>query len=301
MEVIKGYKVFNPDWTASDNNFRYKVGKEYAMDSKTIPCERGFFFWKELKDCLNDCDLTSSHKVAEVEGFGEIWRNGNEICCSRIRIVMEIPMSEAIHQPDNIGIGNNGESNRGLFNDGNENCGGFNQGVSNRGDFNHGNCNYGFNNQGSYNLGNYNRGSCNRGDRNWGNSNLGNDNTGNDNLGNSNQGNYNQGNNNKGIGNYGNCNRGKNNIGIGNKGDNIIGLFCTQEQPFYLFNKICYIPRWEFMQSESYYLLMRLAKAKNPKKEWEKFTYTEKRITQTAYNFDPEVFKELFDIDIRTT
>ena len=37
---MKGYKVFNPDWTCRD--MQYEVGKSYEMEEKPVICERGF-------------------------------------------------------------------------------------------------------------------------------------------------------------------------------------------------------------------------------------------------------------------
>ena len=45
---VKGYKVFNPDWTC--RGFQYKVGKIYEEDVKPILCERGFHFCEKAVD-----------------------------------------------------------------------------------------------------------------------------------------------------------------------------------------------------------------------------------------------------------
>ena len=39
---MKGYKVFNSDWTC--RGFQYEVGKTYEEDVKPECCERGFHF-----------------------------------------------------------------------------------------------------------------------------------------------------------------------------------------------------------------------------------------------------------------
>lgn len=44
--VVKGFKVFNPDWTCNPNGkpFQYEVGGIYEEDVKPMVCERGFHF-----------------------------------------------------------------------------------------------------------------------------------------------------------------------------------------------------------------------------------------------------------------
>ena len=46
MEV-KGYKVFEPDWTC--RGFQYEVGQVFEEDVVPECCERGFHFCKDLK------------------------------------------------------------------------------------------------------------------------------------------------------------------------------------------------------------------------------------------------------------
>lgn len=44
--VVKGFKVFNPDWTCNPNGkpFQYAVGGTYEEDVKPMVCDRGFHF-----------------------------------------------------------------------------------------------------------------------------------------------------------------------------------------------------------------------------------------------------------------
>ena len=37
MNEVRGYKVFNPDWTC--RNFQYEVGKTYTMKAKPVICQ----------------------------------------------------------------------------------------------------------------------------------------------------------------------------------------------------------------------------------------------------------------------
>ena len=48
-KTVKGYKVFNPDWTC--RGFQYQVGKSYEMNEEPIICERGYHFCTKLIDC----------------------------------------------------------------------------------------------------------------------------------------------------------------------------------------------------------------------------------------------------------
>ena len=45
---MRGYKVFNPDWTCID--MQYEVGKTYEMEERPIICERGFHFCEKVVD-----------------------------------------------------------------------------------------------------------------------------------------------------------------------------------------------------------------------------------------------------------
>lgn len=93
---MKGYKVFNSDWTCI--GFQYEVGKTYEMDEKPRICDKGFHFCKKLIDCFfyYPFDYTRT-KIAEVEALGDIkGYNSDETskcCTNKIRIIREIPFS----------------------------------------------------------------------------------------------------------------------------------------------------------------------------------------------------------------
>ena len=93
---MKGYKVFNPDWTCKD--FQYEVGKSYEMDEKPAICHKGFHFCKKAVDCFNYYDFNPSNKVAEVEAYGEVEIDSKEgkICTNKIKIIREIPWTEVL-------------------------------------------------------------------------------------------------------------------------------------------------------------------------------------------------------------
>lgn len=83
-KAVKGYKVFNPDWTC--RGFQYKVGESYEMDEEPIACERGFHFCERLEDCFNYYDFDSENKVAEITAYGETTRENNKCCTNKIKI-----------------------------------------------------------------------------------------------------------------------------------------------------------------------------------------------------------------------
>ena len=89
-EKIKGYKVFNADWTC--RGFQYEVGKIFEEDVIPSCCDRGFHFCLKASDCFNYYKFCSDNKVAEVIALGDVdYADANTKCCTnRIRIVREV-------------------------------------------------------------------------------------------------------------------------------------------------------------------------------------------------------------------
>ena len=165
MSEVKGYKVFNPDWTC--RGFQYEVGKIFEEDVKPSCCDRGFHFCKKAADCFSYYSFNSENKVAEVIALGEVDTDGKKSCTNKIQIVREIPWQELLT------IVNTGKDCTGLCNTGNRNTGNRNTGDCNTGNRNTGNRNTGNRNTGNRNTGNRNTGDCNTGNRNTGNRNTG--------------------------------------------------------------------------------------------------------------------------------
>ena len=161
-EPIKGYKVFNPDWTC--RNFQYEVGKTFEEDVTPKCCDRGFHFCTKASDCFSYYGFNPENKVAEVLALGMVdTESGDTKCCTnKIQIVREISWQELLT------IVNTGKGCTGLCNTGNRNTGDWNTG-----DCNTGNRNTGNRNTGDWNTGNRNTGDCNTGNRNTGNRNTG--------------------------------------------------------------------------------------------------------------------------------
>ena len=107
MSEVKGYKVFNPDWTC-----------------------RGFHFCKKAADCFSYYSFNSKNKVAEVIALGEVDTDGKKSCTNKIQIVREIPWQELLT------IVNIGKDCTGFCNTGNRNTGDCNKSSFNTGCFN---------------------------------------------------------------------------------------------------------------------------------------------------------------------
>lgn len=125
---MKGYKVFNPDWTC--RGFQFEVGKTYKHDGELSVCNSGFHFCQKASDCFNYYSFDINNKVAEVEALGRISTDGDKSATDEIRIIREIPWSEVLD------IVNTGKSCTGLRNSGNWNSGNRNSGDWNSGFFN---------------------------------------------------------------------------------------------------------------------------------------------------------------------
>ena len=137
---MKGYKVFNHDWTC--RGYRFEVGKTFEEDAKPECCDSGFHFCTKASDCFNYYKFDPNNKVAEVEAVGDIDTTSDDTKCStnKLHIVREITWQEVLELV-NLGKGctglcNSGDRNSGNWNSGNRNSGNWNSGDSNSGDWN---------------------------------------------------------------------------------------------------------------------------------------------------------------------
>ena len=162
-KVVRGFKVFNPDWTC--RGFQYEVGKVYEENVTPKCCDRGFHFCLKASDCFNYYSSNHDNKVAEVIALGEVdYSDEDTKCCTnKIQIVREITWDE-VQQIANIGKNCTGVCNTGNRNTGNRNTGNRNTGDWNTGNRNTGNCNTGNRNTGNCNTGDWNTGDWNTGD-----------------------------------------------------------------------------------------------------------------------------------------
>ena len=328
-EVVKGYKVFNSDWTCRGK--QYTCPGKFEEDVTPIQCRRGMHFCKKAADCFNYYLFDQNNKVAEVIAYGEVSEEGDKCATNKLEVVREIPWSEL------LGLVNTGKGCTGRCNSGNRNSGNRNSGNWNSGDCNSGNCNSGDHNSGNCNSGNRNSGNRNSGNRNSGNRNSGNWNSGNCNSGNWNSGNWNSGNCNSGNHNSGNCNSGNCNSGDWNSGDwnkcsFSNGCFNTTSPKIYLFNKPSSWTYRDWLNSEACCLIERISdnvvqwvqysnmtdeeKAEHPEAEttdgylkkldnsectvlwWRNLSDCQKAIITAIPNFDKAIFKEITGIDV---
>ena len=299
--VVKGFKVFNPDWTCKDK--QYGCPGRFEEDVTPSVCNEGMHFCKRASDCFNYYSFDPNNKVAEVIAYGEVSEEGDKCATNKLEVVREIPWSEL------LGLVNTGKG-----------C----PGLCNSGDCNSGNCNSGNCNSGNWNSGDRNSGNWNSGDRNSGNWNSGDCNSGDCNSGNCNSGNWNSGDRNSGNWNSGDW----------NKANFSNGCFNTFEPKIYLFNKPSEWTYRDWLNSEARYLLNQIPgdvleyiwlsdmtdkeKAAHPEAEttggylkildnsecaviwWRGLSDGQKAIITAIPNFDKAIFKEITGIDVDT-
>ena len=312
-EPIKGYKVFNPDWTC--RNFQYEVGKTFEEDVTPKCCDRGFHFCTKASDCFSYYGFNPENKVAEVLALGTVDTESDDTKCytNKIQIVREISWQELLT------IVNTGKGCTGLCNTGNRNTG----------DWNTGDCNTGNRNTGDWNTGDWNTGDCNTGNRNTGDWNTGDWNTGNRNTGDCNTGNRNTGDWNTGNRNTGDWNTGDWNLSSFNT-----GCFMTEEQKIMLFDKPTDWTYHDWINSDARYALAHIPKnvvewvssydmtdeekEKYPTYEttggylkvldesesaqiwWDGLTDGSKDIIKSLPNFDAEIFRKCTGIKVES-
>ena len=127
---IKGYKVFNSDWTC--RGFQYEVGKTFKHDGNIEMCGKGFHFCQKASDCFNYYRFDSNNKVAEVEAVGLVETQDDKSVTNEIKIIREIEWGELLT------IVNEGKDCTGLCNTGNRNTGNRNTGDWNSTSFSSG-------------------------------------------------------------------------------------------------------------------------------------------------------------------
>ena len=327
-EIIKGFKVFNPDWTCSPNGNtkQYTCPGKFEEDVTPVRCGQGMHFCKVAADCFNYYSFNPDNHVAEVAAYGEVVEEGDKCATNKLEIIREIPWAELLEMV------NTGKGCAGLCNSGNRNSGDWNSGDCNSGNRNSGDCNSGDWNSGNRNSGDCNSGDWNSGNRNSGDWNSGNRNSGDCNSGNRNSGDWNSGNRNSGNRNSGDWNSGNRNSGDWNNTNFSNGCFNTVEPTIHLFNKPSSWTYRDWLNSEARYLMNQIQgdilewvylsdmtdeeKAAHPEAEttggylkeldnsecaviwWRSLNQRQKNVIMAIPNFDKAIFKEITGIDV---
>ena len=296
--MIKGYKVFNPDWTCSPNGNtkQYTCPCTFEEDVNPSVCNAGMHFCKVAADCFNYYNFNPDNHVAEVAAYGTVVEKGDKCATNKLEIIREIPWAELLEMV------NTGKGCAGLRNSGNWNSGDWNSGNRNSGNWN----------SGDWNSGNRNSGDCNSGD--W------------------NSGDWNSGDWNSGDWNSGDWNSGNRNSGDWNNTNFSNGCFNTVEPTIHLFNKPSSWTYRDWLNSEARYLMNQIQgdilewvclsdmtdeeKAAHPEAEttggylkeldnpesaviwWRLLDQRKKNVIMKIPNFDKAIFKEITGIDV---
>ena len=157
--MVKGYKVFNPDWTCKGK--QYTCPGTFEEDVNPSVCNVGMHFCKNAADCFRYYDFDPNNHVAEVIAHGTVAEGEDKCATNKLEIVREIPWAEVL-EIVNTGKACTGRCNSGNRNSGNRNSGDRNSGDCNSGDWNSGDCNSGDRNSGNWNSGNRNSGDWNK-------------------------------------------------------------------------------------------------------------------------------------------
>ena len=158
--MVKGYKVFNPDWTCRDK--QYTCPGLFEENVNPSVCNVGMHFCKNAADCFRYYDFDPNNHVAEVIAHGTVAEGEDKCATNKLEIVREIPWAEVL-EIVNTGKACTGRCNSGDCNSGNRNSGDCNSGDWNSGDWNSGDCNSGNRNSGDCNSGDWNKTSFSNG------------------------------------------------------------------------------------------------------------------------------------------
>ena len=152
-EGVRGYKVFNSDWTCRGK--QYTCPGKFEEDVKLLICSRGIHFCKKAVDCFNYYDFNPDFHVAEVVAYGRVVERDDKCVTDKLEIVREISWHEVLDLTNTgnncTGFKNSGDKNSGYWNSGNRNSGNGNSGNWNSGDVNSGDRNSGNRNSGDWN------------------------------------------------------------------------------------------------------------------------------------------------------
>lgn len=92
--MVKGYKVFNPDWTCRDK--QYTCPGTFEEDVNPSVCNVGMHFCKNAADCFRYYDFDPNNHVAEVIAHGTVAEGEDKCATNKLEIVREIPWAEVL-------------------------------------------------------------------------------------------------------------------------------------------------------------------------------------------------------------
>lgn len=125
---VKGYKVFNSDWTCRGK--QYSCPGTFEEFVSPSVCNVGMHFCKNAADCFRYYDFNPNNHVAEVIAHGTVVEDENKCATNKLEIVREIPWAEVLE------VVNTGKACTGRCNSGDRNSGNCNSGDRNSGDWN---------------------------------------------------------------------------------------------------------------------------------------------------------------------
>ena len=91
---VKGYKVFNPDWTC--RNKQYTCPGNFEENVSLDVCNSGMHFCERAADCFNYYSFNPENKIAEVVAYGSVIREGDKCCTDKLKIIREISWQELL-------------------------------------------------------------------------------------------------------------------------------------------------------------------------------------------------------------
>lgn len=130
---VKGYKVFNSDWTCRGK--QYSCPGTFEEFVSPSVCNVGMHFCKNAADCFRYYDFDPNNHVAEVIAHGTVAEDEYKCATNKLEIVREIPWAEVLE------IVNTGKACTGRWNSGDRNSGDWNSGNRNSGNRNSGDWN----------------------------------------------------------------------------------------------------------------------------------------------------------------
>ena len=120
---VKGYKVFNSDWTCRGK--QYSCPGTFEEFVSPSVCNVGMHFCKNAADCFRYYDFDPNNHVTEVIAHGTVAEDEYKCATNKLEIVREIPWAEVLE------IVNTGKACTGRCNSGDWNATSFSNGCFN--------------------------------------------------------------------------------------------------------------------------------------------------------------------------